>query len=1114
MNIFTFFRANLLSGLKPATRFAALLIAVFLLAACGGAGSGDSASGGGNVSDGGDASGDGGASDPTAVFCVTNQCSPTAITSLPYNISDSVSVGESDWYSFTLSSTQIVEVVVNGSTADLYDFNGGFRGGLSNYYLGYNKIEVPLPAGTYYLVASHYSASSAEGDYYLSISASSIESKITDITSFPHEAEYAISYGGYSDWFSFTLDSEQTVDINVSSSEYFWTVYLYNSAGIFQLADRTDLSVIQQFPADTYYLRVYGMNSDAGSYRLGINSPVSLPSHQALTLPHRSSPSVSNTRVDRYDFTLSEASIINISVTFSYFAELEASDYLANVRLYSPSSGLGLGFPIGSGGGGGGGGGVGGSSSDAIYSGTLKLYNINYQNIYPLLAGDYYIQVDYQNVPDTLNDYQLSVDAIIPTSIPSIPYSDQHTMHGGIAAGDWFVFTLDSPQTLDIYSTSASGQLSSALFGNDYDSFRENGLSGVGLPFYPANYSIRIAGDYSYPSRDFGLLNNSLNAGTYYLQVRGDNQGANYTLNINQADPNRALNYPVPATPTGFYGAVVNGSISLNWDDVVGATYYTIDRTGRSPGFRSTVSSYTDYEVSSGGKTYRVVACNSAGCSTPATVTVAYFVDTDSDGVLDDFDNCRLINNPNQEDGDIDNVGDLCDVDVDGDGLIELSTAAQLNMMRNNLGGTGLDADNSDNDNATGGNSIGCGNGSSITTCNGYEQMADISLASFTNWDPIGSCSSNSGTFSSTGFTGVFEGNGNTISDLTITTIGDDFCFGLFASIVDGIMLSESGNILGVSKAGELRNVNLRDIVIRKSDNLNSNIVGGLVGMAMFTRIVNSSVTDGSISGSFNVGGLAGWATNSTILDSSAQLDTIRSRGQSGGLVGFADGTVIRGSSATINNIIADPTSEEDSGGLGGLAGYAHYAEISFSYAIVNNIDGTDTYIVGGLIGGAEGASIDSSYAIVDSIRVNDAIGGLVGSAESARISSSYALTGELNSTYELLGSASVDGLTDSFTSTIVSASYWWTGVDYNLPNGVTRQASVSSTGGNKTRDELQVVPNSDLGIYATWIAQCNNVNAWDFGTNNELPALSCFGADSLLRQREAQSDFFARNPE
>ena len=80
-----------------------------------------------------------------------------------------------------------------------------------------------------------------------------------------------------------------------------------------------------------------------------------------------------------------------------------------------------------------------------------------------------------------------------------------------------------------------------------------------------------------------------------------------------------------------------------------------------------------------------------------------------------------------------DSVFDDMDVDLDGDGLIEISTVAQLNMMRNNLAGTGLDADNSDGNLYAGGDDTGCGggtyaNGTVITTCNGYELMADIDL--------------------------------------------------------------------------------------------------------------------------------------------------------------------------------------------------------------------------------------------------------------------------------------------------------------------------------------------------------------------------------------------------
>ena len=43
-------------------------------------------------------------------------------------------------------------------------------------------------------------------------------------------------------------------------------------------------------------------------------------------------------------------------------------------------------------------------------------------------------------------------------------------------------------------------------------------------------------------------------------------------------------------------------------------------------------------------------------------------VDTDSDGIDDDGDNCPEVSNPAQEDMDGDGFGDNCDSDIDGDG--------------------------------------------------------------------------------------------------------------------------------------------------------------------------------------------------------------------------------------------------------------------------------------------------------------------------------------------------------------------------------------------------------------------------------------------------------------
>lgn len=47
-------------------------------------------------------------------------------------------------------------------------------------------------------------------------------------------------------------------------------------------------------------------------------------------------------------------------------------------------------------------------------------------------------------------------------------------------------------------------------------------------------------------------------------------------------------------------------------------------------------------------------------------------IDTDSDGLVDQADNCPLVMNANQDDRDLDGVGDACDDDADGDGISNL----------------------------------------------------------------------------------------------------------------------------------------------------------------------------------------------------------------------------------------------------------------------------------------------------------------------------------------------------------------------------------------------------------------------------------------------------------
>ncbi|MFP4112700.1 MAG: putative metal-binding motif-containing protein, partial [Candidatus Woesearchaeota archaeon] len=46
--------------------------------------------------------------------------------------------------------------------------------------------------------------------------------------------------------------------------------------------------------------------------------------------------------------------------------------------------------------------------------------------------------------------------------------------------------------------------------------------------------------------------------------------------------------------------------------------------------------------------------------------------DTDGDGIIDLYDNCCCVYNPDQLDSDLDGYGNMCDTDDDGDGIYDV----------------------------------------------------------------------------------------------------------------------------------------------------------------------------------------------------------------------------------------------------------------------------------------------------------------------------------------------------------------------------------------------------------------------------------------------------------
>ena len=235
---------------------------------------------------------------------------------------------------------------------------------------------------------------------------------------------------------------------------------------------------------------------------------------------------------------------------------------------------------------------------------------------------------------------------------------------------------------------------------------------------------------------------------------------------------------------------------------------------------------------------------------------------------------------------------------------------------------------------------------------------SDIDLSGI-DWTPIG-------TDFSKRYTGTFDGNGNTISGLTVK--GSNEYAGLFGCIDDG---------------GTVKNVVLENVQIA-SDNQYAN-VGGVAGYSR-GNIENCSVS-GSVSGNSNsngtsncVGGVVGQQYGGTITEctSSAIVD---GRNEVGGVVGFNGVGTLTACYAT-----GDVTAERDPRNntyAGGVVGFNGVGTLTACYA-TGNVTGTGTgsgsIYVGGVTGDNASGTLTACYHAAETVSGPDgATGGVTG---------------------------------------------------------------------------------------------------------------------------------------
>ena len=256
------------------------------------------------------------------------------------------------------------------------------------------------------------------------------------------------------------------------------------------------------------------------------------------------------------------------------------------------------------------------------------------------------------------------------------------------------------------------------------------------------------------------------------------------------------------------------------------------------------------------------------------------------------------------------------DYDADGNRLIEINTLAQLNAVRWDLDGDGFPESSTHRQSYlaafpgadfTSGGRMGCPSGD----CVGYELTADLdfdttgddsvtSADDYPNWTPIGGNLIPGPTSVYDAYSAVFEGNGHTITRLTISNAADGQ-YGLFgktsasavirnlgiidAGVTAGYELGHAGILVGHNRGAIIASYVQGGAITAAADSVN---VGGLVGSSDLGLIAASystaSVSDGGRQ-YISVGGLVSSNLDSTIIASYAAGRITAGSGAPGGLV-------------------------------------------------------------------------------------------------------------------------------------------------------------------------------------------------------------------------------------
>ncbi|GHV94156.1 hypothetical protein AGMMS50293_04760 [Spirochaetia bacterium] len=335
-----------------------------------------------------------------------------------------------------------------------------------------------------------------------------------------------------------------------------------------------------------------------------------------------------------------------------------------------------------------------------------------------------------------------------------------------------------------------------------------------------------------------------------------------------------------------------------------------------------------------------------------------------------------------------------------------------------------------------------------------FIQVTTIDLAAWSNWDPIG------GTLNP--FTGIFDGNGHNILNLSTSVTTPSQKQGLFGSLGTG---------------GKLENIHVVNGNVRGADG-----AGGICGESS-GEISNCSFA-GLVRGVNHVGGIVGRSSDSgTMIMDCTNNGKVQGTKQAGGIIGFM------GRNGVI--IACENTGQvEGSWETGGIAGRSEYSAV-FASCNRGTISAAENE-TGGIIGYNVNASVIACYNTADIQGAGANIGGIIGKNEGVKaISACYN-----NSDVKGKGVHGwIIGNNDAGTGA-VSACFWYGNAQTPI-NGIGTPPNRENAKpfGTSTNSPSEIWPQATThaewgtgdGGSGKWWKSLGN---WNNGANSELPVL------------------------